>query len=257
MTVRFRVNDGSRPSRFTLGRYAAGELVGDEKAAVEAALADPAVRAELDAIEATRAVTPAFDFAAIRGRFEEVPPAAVVEVTPAPAPANRVRWLAPLVALAAAALIAVRLWPTPDDGDGLRVRGDGTVLAYELDGDVLIPYAGRPLAAGDVVGFKVRPGDFRGVVLVSVDGDGLASVLYPAEGNSPERIPGDGHTVELPGTITLDDAPGPEVIVAVFDRTVQDALEDAADRYEAGGRDALVAWGRDAHDVDTVVLERE
>ncbi len=249
----------SRMSRFLLDRYYIGELSEEEAKAVEDALPwDPGARQHLADLEAARALVPPLD-------LERVRPTTVVHEAPViPEPANRAKWHV-FLPLIVAALVLLAMVPTlvaPDSPetipeDYVGIRGDRSLLVYQLIGDSLRDYDGRPLAAGDSIGLGVHPDGATGVVVVSVDGDGQATVLYPENGMDPEPLVGDGRTVSLPGTLILDDAPGPETLVAVFDRTVPEVLSEAADRYEARGIDGLTDWADENADVDVAIVERQ
>lgn len=247
-------NDGTRPSRLALDRYATGELEGEARSALEASMGERE-RRHLDAVEATRAQMPPIDLAAIRRRAE------------APAPANDDRGFRALrrgygllaaVAVAAAALVAVALGTdgTPGSGTGgVRIRGAEAIEIYQVVGDEVHPYGGETaLGESDVIGFRLtNPGHFVGgphpghcgVVLLSVDGRGTVSVFYPAEGEEPELLPTDG-TFNLPDTVILDGAPGPEIFVAVFDTPVSEATAELERRFEDGGARAVEAWAERA-----------
>lgn len=254
-----RSEEPSRMSRFLLDRYHIGELSEDEARAVEEALPwDPGARQHLADLEAARADVPPLD-------LERLRPASVVRTPPAiPQPANRPRWhlFLPLIVAALVLLALVPTLVTPSDpgtipSEYVGVRGDRTLLVYQLIGGALRDYDGRPLQAGDSIGLGVHPDGATGVVVISVDGDGQATVLYPENGMDPEPLVGDGRTLSLPGTLILDDAPGPEALIAVFDRDVPDALSEAADRYDARGIDGLTDWADDDPNVDVAIVERQ
>lgn len=252
-------NDGARPSRFLLDRYATGELSEAERLDLEARL-DDAARAYLAELDAARAALPPLDLEALRSRAAR-PLVAAPEI---PEPANRsLRLWFPLlvaalivVALAPRALRTTTIPEDPVTEPTIRVRGEGALLLFHLEGERLVAYDGRALGAGDAIGFQVRPGGYEGVVLLSLDAEGEASLLYPEVGAAPEPIDGDGRTVPLPGTIVLDDAPGPELFVAIFDQRVPEALAEAADRYGAGGAEAVREWAAEAAHVDVIAVER-
>ncbi|MFT6144866.1 MAG: hypothetical protein ACJAZO_002014 [Myxococcota bacterium] len=245
-------------SRFLLDRYHIGELSDEQARAVEAALrSDPAARQHLAELDAAKSQVPVLD-------LERLRPKTVVRETPTiPEPANRPKWhlFLPLILAALILLAMVPALVAPTDpgtvaNDYVGVRGDRSLLVYQLIGDSLRDYDGRPLAAGESIGLGVHPDGAMGVVVVSVDGEGQASVLYPESGMDPEPLVGDGRTVSLPGTLILDDAPGPETLIAVFDRDVDEVLSEAADRYDARGIDGLTDWADDDTNVDVAIVER-
>jgi len=240
-------------SKLRLDRYRAGELSPEEAAEVAARLDDRA-RTHLDGVEAAARDVPKLDLGALRARAAALPDASPTEVYETPDAAEpevidlaaRRRRIVPLAVtgllLAAGLLFAViggmRALDEPS-GDHYAVRGDA-LSVYVAEGGELHPYQGTPVGAGDVLGFRVVRGPHRGVVLLSVDGTGLVSVFFPAEGTDPEPLEGGG-PVELPGTVMLDDAPGPELFVAVFDRPADEAKALVQERYWTDGRTGLRA----------------
>ena len=73
---------------------------------------------------------------------------------------------------------------------------------------------GETLAAGDQLRFVVEPGKSKFLLIMSVDGAGAVSVYEPFDGK--ESAPISGPRVEIPGSVVLDRAPGPERIYALF-----------------------------------------
>ncbi|MEM6931731.1 MAG: hypothetical protein AAF602_32670, partial [Myxococcota bacterium] len=150
------------------------------------------------------------------------------------------------VLLAAAALFAVIAFVSrdPETGAPASYAVRGAELSVHLaQGDELHPYdPASPVGAGDVLGFRVLADDHRSVVLLSVDGTGMVSVFFPSEGREPEPISGPGQ-FELPGTVMLDGAPGPEVFVAVFDRPADEAKALVRDTYWNHGHAGLRRLG--------------
>lgn len=252
------VNDGTRPSKLELSRYATGELSPDEASALEARL-DEDGRAWLSEIDDAAASLPRFDAAALRARAGQ----AVSEAPPAPVPANNRAFYGVFLLLAAAVLGFVLVGapgvdetsPTVDP-DYIGVRGSRTALEVHVwEGGALAPWSGRAVGEGDRLGFQVDATGHDGVVLLSVDGDGQVSVYWPASGDAPEPLPRDG-VVKLPGSLTLDGARGPEVFLAVFDRTPAEARDVAQRTWQSGGHEGLVAWSAASDHVDAVVMER-
>lgn len=250
-------NDGQRPSRLQLDRLATGELDPDEARALQARL-DGEARAHLAAVEAARSGVPPLDLGALRARAASLPPEA-------PAPANDARGFArfaPVLLLLAAALLGLLVLPrllpasAPEGADTIGFRSGDALQVFQLQGRHLYPYApGTPVGEGDLLGFEVNATGRRGVVLLSVDGAGTVSVFWPAEGESPEPLSGEG-LVRLPDAIVLDDAPGPEVFVAVFDRPVSAARSELLRAWSDGGAAAVRAWADRAAGVDAVEVTR-
>lgn len=252
-------NEGDRPSRLVLDRYATGELVGAERERVEAWLADhPEGRAFVAEGEAARGRVRPFDADAIRRSALQVLP----EAPGIPTPANRhFPWRVVIgfaAAVAALVLLVPRLVVTPVDdpeSSGIRFRGGEVLTVHVLQGESLVPWDGRALGEGDTVGFRVTPGDHDRVALLSVDGAGTVTVFYPVPGESPVALPSGVADVPLPLTVTLDAAPGPEVFVAAFGADAEAARAALSAAWRSGGAAGVADWAK-AHDADAVVVEK-
>jgi len=251
-------NEGTRPSRLQLDRYATGELSASESAAIEAWLADhPEGRAHLDALEAAKTKVRPFDASAMRRSALQVLP----EAPGIPAPANHpFPWrlvVGVAVALAALWWLVPSIVSRPDDPEShdIRFRGAGVLALHVLDGDALVPWAGEALGEGATVGFRVAPGDHHRVTLLSVDGAGTVTVFYPVAGEVPEALPSGVADVPLPLTVTLDAAPGPEVFVAAFDTDPATAEQAVRAAWQSGGAAGVADWAK-AHDADAVAVEK-
>jgi hypothetical protein len=241
-------NRGDRPSLLQLGRYAAGELDEQARHKLESEL-DADARRVLSEMEAARSSMPALDVASLRAR------AAALPAQPVPLPANNTwgfrAWM-PALALAAALLLTFWLWPDPQ----VRYRPGDLLNLYHLGPQGGVPYAqGTPLGEDDMLGFEVVAGGHHGVVVLSVDGNGAVSVFYPRSGEEPEPISGDGR-VKLPGSVILDGAPGPEVFLALFDVSVDEARRQVQHTYQSGGHEGLLDWAATAPSVDAVPVTR-
>lgn len=258
-------NQGTRPSQLDLARLYTGELQGAEKQQVEAYLLRQPEAAELlDEIEAARDHVPPFDARDIRRRA-----GTLTEAPAAQEPANKpfnLAWFAlplGLLAASAAALVLVPgLFPPgiPDAprGDHVGIKGPSDMQLFALHDGALRPYEGEALGEGDVVGFRVHPGLYGGgVVVLSIDGEGTPSVFYPTSGPFAHPIAADTGITPLPGTVVLDDAPGPEVFVGVFGKDVEEAYAWAWAAYEGGGHDGLVRWAEDTPWADAVTVTRQ
>jgi len=129
------------------------------------------------------------------------------------------RRLVPALGLAVPLALAVVLLPRllERPGDGVTMKGDGFRVAVARAG------GGAPeLAAGDAI---VHPGDALrfsyeaardGYLLVlDLDGRGTASVLHPFGASAAAPLAANQRDF-LPGSVVLDDAPGPEFVIAVF-----------------------------------------
>jgi hypothetical protein len=239
------INPGTRPSRLTLARHATGETSVD--------VSDVSSREFLAALEAERARVEPFDFELIRARAARLEDAPVAGRLPTPLPWwRRLALVAPLLAMAAAAVLVLR--PGPANRD----KGADADLGFYVlrDGQV---YPGDPDAtfrAGDRIQFTYRsPRDH--LVLLSVDGDGVLTVFYPEAGErGVPVVPGDRHVLE--DSILLDDAPGPEVFLGFFGDGwgVARARAAALDAWERGGEAALLGLAEDDPDIAALPLDR-
>ena len=251
--MELNVNDGSRPSKFRLDQLAAGDLSSEEEAALREQLS-PEALAHLASIESSRGAVAPLDIAALHARS-----APVAAAPPALPKVANLRWIGAFLAIAAAFLVMV-LVPTPGEFetpvgyDGIRGGSSGLQL-YNLDGDVMRPYDNLALGAGDVVAFRVNATDHHTVVLLSVDGNGEVNVYWPEHLGPAEPLRGSSDET-LPGSLTLDDAPGPEVFIAVYDQSVQAATEQVNTAWKLGGDRAIMQWVYDQDDVDAQWVQR-
>jgi hypothetical protein len=74
---------------------------------------------------------------------------------------------------------------------------------------------GTVLAPGDAIRFIVEPAGLPYVLVVSIDGEGKATVYVPYDGAESMRVEG---RTELPGSIVLGEARGVERVFAFFSR---------------------------------------
>ncbi len=81
------------------------------------------------------------------------------------------------------------------------------------------------------------------------------SVFWPGPTDEgPEQITGDG-LVALPGSIVLDDAPGPEIFLAVFDLSPTEARRLVEHAWRSGGSSGVMDLAH-RRDVDALTVER-
>jgi len=202
-------------------------------------LVEPSARAHLEScarcrgdLEAAETACATFTRDVLPRTVGKLRPAAAAA---APVPA-RSRWVLAWPALAATALAAIVLvvWlgkreqsapvVQQDDGD-IRMKG---VLAFQVFAsrrdEVFAVHDATKLAAGDKIRFVVGAGAARPYLLVaSVDGAGNATIYYPYGGVRSGPAP--AAPSELPGSIVLDAAPGPERVFALASAQPLDASQ--------------------------------
>lgn len=217
-------------SRFDVERLAVGELTGDEKARVEAAVAaDPALRAFFDDVVAS---DKAFLFAH--------PPAAFFsQAAPPPTLGDKVRAFftsAQLLSSLAAAAAVVVIVNAPLGGGGPREQIKGgahepAVSFFVQEGDVArLGHEGDALRAGDKIQLAVKDVDKAAMVVVGVDGSGAVSVYAKEAVSSTSKGPSSLASSKprlLPASLVLDDTVGAERFFVVYGDDL-DALEAAA-----------------------------
>jgi hypothetical protein len=194
------------------------------------------VRTHLDACAACRARQA--EASRLRGEFAR-------RVLPRGLPARRrwqrsLFWLA-LPALAAAAIVMLVLMRHHEAApDELGIKGDAAwqVVAKHDDRTFQVR-DGDTLARGDQIRFIVVPNGAHYVMIASIDGAGTASIYVPYDGSESARI--DGAKVELPGSIVLDDAHGPERLYAIFtaEPLAADAVKAKLRALGSDGADAI------------------
>ena len=125
-----------------------------------------------------------------------------------------------------------------DEEPAVSPKGRPALQVFVRRGDrVFAPRSGDALVPGDALRFVVEPRGHRYLLVVSMDGAGKLSVYHPFEGTASAPL-GNDPRVELPGSVVLDRAPGPERIFAVFSDEALSAaaVRAAVDRAAAGDR---------------------
>jgi hypothetical protein len=238
----FDFNDGSRPSHLELARRATGESQGE---------VPPEFQKALDAAKSR--VHP-FDWEILSKH------AARLETEGTRVPAKRRLWLWSLVPTLVAAVALLVLAPTGLESS-TRTKGGAFLIPHvtyhvQRGTDVFPEGALGAVRAGDRVLFTIDPAAHKGLVLLSVDGRGTWTTYYPTEGDRPAPIA--PRPQELPSSIELDDAPGPEVFVAFFGvSSVGEARTLAVDAFQRGGAEGLRDLARSRDDVEVSVLRKE
>jgi hypothetical protein len=132
----------------------------------------------------------------------------------------RWRWLVPIVGLAAAAMVAVVMVPKATvDESYVGIKGDGApvlrVFGRRGKSDVFAVKSGAQLQASDQLRFEAVPAGYSHLLIASVDGQGAFNVYFPFDGTQAAPL-GTGTSMELPGSIELDEVKGRERLVVVF-----------------------------------------
>lgn len=171
---------------------------------------------------------------------------------PAPGLARRVLPLAPLVAVAAAVLLAVFTRPEAGDAGRNRLKGGlkGTAevalrIAAPAGGPQrdATPGAAEVLAPGERVRIGYKPGGHRYVASISIDERGEVSPLYPDDGRSLE-IEGGEAMQYLPGALEFYGRGAERVIVVLSDGPLDlDELRQAAREAYDDARGDVVRMG--------------
>jgi hypothetical protein len=187
-------------------------------------------------------------------RFDrEVFPLTRATVVERRAPRRLMRFLIPSIALLAAGASLLLFAPTgrlaaPGEGDLpgdlIRVKGAAGLIAIfaARDGNVLPVEDGKTrLRAGDRIRFVLWPAGLGYAIIASVDGAGRTTIYHPYGGTESAPL-ARGPRVEIPGSILLDDSPGPERVFALLSAkplpapTVIEALKKLAREGSAAVR---------------------
>jgi hypothetical protein len=138
-------------------------------------------------------------------------------------PRRLVVWLAlaPAVCGVVLALALVRHGKPPvaslgADASDISVKGRGGLTLYVRHGSKVARFApGAVLEAGDAIRFTIEPRGNAYLLIVGVDGAGAVSAYYPF-GRWQSAPVTEGVRFEVPGSVVLDDSPGPERIFALL-----------------------------------------
>jgi hypothetical protein len=126
------------------------------------------------------------------------------------------RWFALVPALGGAAALAIflaRPVAPPDDYVGVKGGGPLGLAVFVQEGNT--PRAARdgdPVPAGAALRFRIRTARPCHLWLLSVDGRGQISRLYPTQGEGGAAVE---RSADLPGGAVLDGLPGPERVIAL------------------------------------------
>jgi hypothetical protein len=154
-------------------------------------------------------------------------------------------WLATGLLLPVAAALVLFLAPrrgARDGGVGLdpdvAVKGGptpGLMVAARRGARVFPVSPSEPLRPGDQIRFVLERVRHRYVLIASVDGAGRANIYVPYEGSASLDV-GAGDRVEIPGSIVVDDVPGPERLFALVSARPIDAASVRAALANVGAR---------------------
>jgi hypothetical protein len=243
------------PSSFTLDALALGALPPAEEGSIRDHLASCA-RCRDDA-EAGRQAQERF---AVR-----VLPATLPAIE-ALGPRRRAAWpwlaIPALAAVITLLLILGRGDRRATEEPDVRIKGAASLELYaNRQGRVVRVRDGDPLAPGDRLRFVVYPDDQPYLLIASIDGAGKTSVYFPYHGPASDRIE-QSPRIEIPDSIVLDDAPGPERIYAFFTSQplAADVVIGRLAAVGAGGADAIrrqVRLDVPGEEQATVVFEKE
>jgi len=163
-------------------------------------------------------------------------------------------WLLPSVLAPALAALALVWWiRKPVDDDSVRIKGGLTFQVFaNRHGEVIPVRDGTHLDAGDSIRFVVGTGSAPYVMVASIDGAGHPSIYYPYEGESSGTATSEPS--ELPGSIVLDAANGPERVFALASATPLDAamVTRVLAAIGARGADAI----RETHTLDVPAVHQ-
>jgi hypothetical protein len=148
------------------------------------------------------------------------------------------RWALPALGmLAAASACLFLITPTRPANVDLLEKGSRTLAIFAARDQSVLPVADdhTKLRSGDRIRFVLWPAGHRFALIASVDGAGKPTIYFPFQGTRSAALPA-GPRVELPGSILLDESPGPERVFAVLSpaplaaATVLDALKVLASK---------------------------
>lgn len=161
--------------------------------------------------------TDAANLANDQRRFErEVFPQTREVIVERRSPRRYWRRLLPALGVAAAAAAAWLLIAPVERQPDLMTKGDTTLSIFVARDAGPTTVDGKTrLHPGDRIRFVLRPAGQRYAVIASLDGAGRTTVYHPYGGKESAEL-ASGPRVEIPGSIVLDESPGPERIFAVL-----------------------------------------
>ncbi len=171
-------------------------------------------------------------------------------------------WLWPAMATAVAAtglLMFIMLTPStpvPNQGHDVRIKGDPNFRVFAWRAGAV--FAVKPqsvLQAGDRIRFVIEPGQAHYLMIVSRDGPGKCSLYYPPGAKQSGKLePGQS---ELPGSIQLDTAQGPERLLAIFSKQPQSVEKVLTALKKLGDGPLPAHWLPGASHIAELVFQKE
>ncbi|WP_375767785.1 DUF4384 domain-containing protein [Archangium gephyra] len=155
-------------------------------------------------------------------------------------PRRGLRWLLPVLGACVPLLALLVLVPRLTPEDGVHLKGGAFRVVVSREGgapELLGPDA--QVRPGDALRFAYESPEAGHLLVLELDGRGAASVFYPYGSATSAPLPAAQRDF-LPGSVVLDDAPGPEWLVAVFSlrpleaAPLLEALRSQAGRAEPG-----------------------
>jgi anti-sigma-K factor RskA len=240
-------------SQWMLEAALLGELSDEDQRKVDSALAaDPALRAELDRLKASNseilANNPPDEVAQEirrradllrasreRAQAKEARPAKSLFSRLSEIPALRMPILAPAAGLALLLVVAIpRMLPTRggSDTESVNLKGaEARLFVYRQGtGGMESLNPGDSAIAGEVLQLFVQSPAQPYIAVLSIDGGGKVTRLWPADGESAARLAGKDK-VSLPQSYRLDEAPGFErffLVTSAASFPVSEAIAAAA-----------------------------
>jgi hypothetical protein len=164
-------------------------------------------------------------------------------------------WRVPAIAVSFAAALVLWLWSghrTHSSDSEIAIKGEVTFRVFAKRGDAVFAVRDATrLAPGDRIRFVAGSRNPGYLLVVSIDGAGAATVYYPFGGERSAAIGSEQD--ELPGSIVLDRAPGPERVFALFSAQPLDAAPVLRALHQLGARGAAAI--RDARTLDVACAQ--
>ncbi len=140
------------------------------------------------------------------------------------AKSRRALWQLVLVGASVLALVVLlpQIFDTPSTS--IHLKGESLGVVYKREGmiDPLPVSRDLRLRTGDVLRFTFAAERDGHLLILDLDGNRKVTSFYPFGGKRSEPIQS-GSRALLPGSVVLDDAPGPEWLVAIFSTERLDA----------------------------------